>query len=134
MAKKAQSRKPKGGDTTGDDVAMHDRDIVFRQHFDGRQTQFLQTLVCDDVIDEHKRKPLGQHSEPLERLLHHFRRMAMTNKYAVRRNSATSRFSIVAFSGTRGTPPSAVEDTDYETVEEAYHGVFLLQIKDLMGA
>jgi len=135
MAKKVQKRNARGGNKTirddGDEIP--DRDIVARQHFDAKQTEYLQTLVCDDVIDEYRQKPLGQHSEPLERLLHHFRRMPMADKYAVKRDSSTSRFSIVMLSGVRGTPPRAIEGSDYATVEDAYHGIFLLQIKDLMG-
>lgn len=135
MAKKVQKREPRNGDTTAHDDGggMHDRDIVFRQYFDAKQTEYLRTLVCDDVIDEHRKKPLGQHSEPLERLLHHFRRMPMADKYAIKRDSSTSRFSIVTLSGVRGTPPRAIEGSDHATVEDAYHGIFLLQIKDLMG-
>lgn len=134
MAKKARTGKAKDGVTAvHDDDAMHDRDIVYRHYFDAKQIQYLQILVCDEVIDEHKRKPLGQHTEPLERLLLHFRRREMADKYAVKRDSATSRFSIIALSGVRGTPPRAVKGLDYATVDEAYHGIFLLQIKDLMG-
>lgn len=134
MAKKAQTRKAKNGDAAvHDDGAMQDRDVVYRHYFDAKQIQYLQILVCDEVIDEHKRKPLGQHTEPLERLLSHFRRRDMADKYAVKRDSATSRFSIIALSGVRGMAPRAVEGTDYATVGDAYHGIFLLQIKDLMG-
>lgn len=135
MAKKVGKRSVgDGGSTAQDDGGgMHDRDVVYRQYFDAKQSEFLRMLVCDDVIEEHKRNPRGQHSEPLERLLHHFRRMPMKDKFAVKCDSATSRFSIVALSGVRGTPPRAVGVSDYATVEEAYHGIFLLQIKDLMG-
>ncbi len=135
MAKKEAKRKAPNGDATAHDDGdgMHDRDTVYRHYFDAKQTEYLQTLVCDDVIDEHQRNPLGQHSEPLQRLLHHFSRMPMTDKYAVKRDSTTSRFGIIALSGVRGTPPRAVGASDYATVEDAYHGIFLLQIKDLMG-
>ena len=135
MANKAGKSAAGGGDSTSheDGGGMHDRDIVYRQYYDAKQAEYLRTLVCDDVIEEHRRNPRGQHSEPLERLLHHFRRMPIKDKYAVKADSSTSRFSIIALSGVRGTPPRAVGASDYATVDDAYHGIFLLQIKDLMG-
>jgi branched-chain amino acid transport system permease protein len=136
MAKKEQPRKVRDGDkairTGGDEIV--DRDIIARQHFDAKQSEFLRTLVCDDVIEEHRIKPLGQHSEPLERLLLHFRRMPMTDKYAIKRDDAASAFRLFAISGQRGVAPLLVDDEEYATVEDAYHGIFLRQIKELMGS
>ena len=110
-----------------------DRDLVYRAFHDSIQRRFLRTLVSDTVIEEHRRKPLGQHSEPLERLLNHFRTMPMAGKYAVRRDEAAGAYSIVALSGERGVAPTPVGDTRYATVEEAYHGIFLRRIEELMG-
>lgn len=112
---------------------IDDRDVVARRHFDGKQTQYLKTLVCDEVIEEHRTKPLGQHSEPLERLLIHFRRMPMADKLAIKRDTTSSTFRIIALSGVRGTAPRLVDDTEYASVEDAYHGIFLRQIKELVG-
>lgn len=110
-----------------------DRDLVYRAFHDSMQRRFLRTLVCDAVIEEHRRKPMGQHSEPLERLLHHFRTMPMAGKYAVRHDRAHGAFAIVALSGERGVPPRFVDDTRYPTVEEAYHAIFLKRVAELMG-
>ena len=98
------------------------------------QRAYLRTLVSDEVIEEHKRQPFGQHSEPLERLLNHFRVMPIKGKYAIKRDEASDNFHIVALSGERGVAPRIVNDTRYETVEAAYHGVFLRQVEELMGA
>ena len=113
---------------------MADRDLVYRDYFDAKQEEFLRLLVCDDVIEEHQQTPLGQHSEPLERLLLYFRRMPMANKLAIKRDETTSTFRIIAFSGERSVPPRLVDDREFETVEEAYHAVFLRQIDKLMEA
>ncbi|MEZ5665986.1 MAG: hypothetical protein R3F55_00825 [Alphaproteobacteria bacterium] len=110
-----------------------DRDLVYRAFHDSMQRRFLRTLVCDAVIEEHRRAPLGQHSEPLERLLNHFRCMPMAGKYAVRHDRDAGTYSIVALSGTRGVAPTPVGDTRYRSVEEAYHGIFLRRIDELMG-
>ena len=38
----------------------------------------------------------------------------------------------LALSGERGAPPRNVDDRVYETIEEAYHAVFLLRVNDLL--
>ena len=96
------------------------------------QREYLKTLVCEEVIEEHRNKPLGQHSEALERLLLYFRRVPQIDKYAIKRDARTRRYKIVAFSGVRGASPRLVEDTEYKSVEEAYHGVFRRRVYDLL--
>lgn len=41
-------------------------------------------------------------------------------------------YRIVALSGHRGVAPRLVEDKIYPTQEEAYHGVFLRRVQDLL--
>jgi branched-chain amino acid transport system permease protein len=112
--------------------AAGDRDQVYRAFHDSMQRRFLRTLVSDAVIAEHRLKPLGQHSEPLERLLHHFRVMPLAGRFAVKRDGASGTYSIVVLSGERGVPPLSVGDTHFATVEEAYHGIFMKRIEELM--
>jgi branched-chain amino acid transport system permease protein len=134
MVKKIQKHEVLNGNKAmgagGDELP--DRDIVARRHFDAMQSEFLRTLVCDEVLEEHRKKPLGQHSEPLERLLQHFRGLPMTDKYAIKRDDATSTFKLIAISGQRGVAPRLVDDEEYATVDDAYHGIFLRQISELM--
>jgi len=96
------------------------------------QRDYLKNLVCDEIIDEHKNKPLGQHSEALERLLLYFRRVPQNDKYAIKRDENSNTFKIVAFSGVRGMSPRLVEDKEYKTIEDAYHGVFVRRVYDLL--
>lgn len=109
-----------------------DRDVVYRAHFDRMQRRFLVTLVNDEVIEEHRRKPLGQHSEPLERLLHHFRDHPVAGRLAVLKERETGSFRIVALSGVRGLAPRPVGDERYATLDEAYHGIFMKRVAELM--
>jgi branched-chain amino acid transport system permease protein len=126
-------RTEKGGEALPEEATeIDDKDVLYRRRFDKLQRNFLKTLVCDDVIEEHRRKPLGQHSEALERLLLYFRRVPQIDKYAIRRDLRTNRYKIVAFAGLRGTSPRVVEDREYATVEEAYHGVFRRRVHDLL--
>ena len=116
---------------TQDTPDVEDKDLLFRDYFDRMQRRYLRSLVLPEVIEEHRLKPLGQHSEPLERLLHYFRERPLAGKYAVLREAGSYR--IVALSGVRGVPPRPVGEERYATVEAAYHGIFLKRIEELMG-
>jgi branched-chain amino acid transport system permease protein len=127
------SRTEKGGEALPEEATeTDDKDFLYHRRFDMMQRDYLKTLVCDEVVEEHKNKPLGQHSEALERLLLYFRRVPQIDKYAIKRDGQAKIFKIVAFSGIRGTSPRLVEDKEYETMEDAYHGVFLRRIYDLL--
>ena len=115
-----------------EEIEIKDKDIVYREYFDKKQCEFLKTLVCEDVIQEHENNSHGQHSEPLSRLLHFFSSAPQKNKYAIKHDRKNNSFKIIALSGVRGEPPRIVENEEFKTIEDAYHGVFLKRISDLM--
>ena len=110
----------------------NDRDIIYRSYYDKMQSEFLKTLVSDEILEEYKNNVLGQHSEPLSRLLHFFSSAPQKNKYVIKRDDDTNTYKIAALSGERGVPPRIVEDKEYKTIEEAYYGVFLQRLYDLL--
>ena len=111
-----------------------DQGVLYRRYFDEKQREYLKTLVCDEIIAEHEAKPLGQHSEPLARLLHHFRHAPQAGKFAIKRELRSGTFRIVALSGERGVPPRPVDDEAHETIEDAYHALFLKRVEGLMAS
>lgn len=111
---------------------VEDKDDLYFQRFNKIQGEFLKTLVTDEIIEEYRTQPLGQHSEPLERLLLYFRRLPMENKFAIKREEDT--YKLIAFSSVRGNPPRVLDDEEYATIEDAYHGVFMKYINELMGS
>ena len=111
---------------------IEDKDIIYRNYYDKMQSEFLKTLICEEVIQEHKDRSRGQHSEPLSRLLHFFSSAPQQGKYAIKHDSQNNTFKIIALSGERGELPRNVEEKEYKTIEDAYHGVFLKRISDLM--
>ena len=113
---------------------LADQGDLYRRFFDEKQREYLKTLVCDEIIAEHEAKPLGQHSEPLGRLLHYFRHAPQAGKYVIKRELRSRTFRIVALSGVRGVPPRPVDDAAYETVEDAYHALFLKRVEDLKAS
>ena len=114
------------------DVARYRTPSSRWRRYDKMQRDYLKTLVSDELIDEHRRCPLGQHSEPLERLLLYFRRQPQVDKYAIVAVEPFKAYRIVALSGHRGVAPRVVEDKTYGSQEEAYHGVFLRRVQDLL--
>lgn len=111
---------------------VDDKDIIYRQYYDNMQSKYLKTLVCEEVIEEYKNNSHGQHSEPLSRLLHFFSSAEQKGKYAIKHDKKNNIFNIITLSGERGEPPSIVEGEEFQTLEEAYHGVFLKRVSDLM--
>lgn len=129
------TRLERGGEMLPEQATeIDDKEEIYKRRFDKMQREFLKTLVCDEVINEHKNKPLGQHSEALERILYYFRRAGMVDKYVVKCEEPFTKYKIMALSGVRGRSPRLVEDKIYHTVEAAYHALFLRRVQDLMEA
>jgi branched-chain amino acid transport system permease protein len=96
------------------------------------QRDHLKTLVSPEIIEEHRRSPQGQHSEALQRLLIYFRGRPLVDKYAIIVVDVSKAYRIVALSGHRGVAPRVVEDKIYANQKEAFHGVFLRRVQDLL--
>lgn len=127
------SRTEKGGEALPEEATeIEDKDDLYFRRFDKLQRDYLKGLVTPQIIEEHRRQPLGQHSEALERVLLYFRRAKMEDKYALHRAGPDGPYKIIAFSGVRGVSPRLVDDREYETMDEAYHGVFMRRVHDLM--
>ena len=127
------ARAEKGGEMLPEEATeVSDKDELAFRRYDKNQRDFLKTLVTDEVITEFKNKPLGQHSEALERLLTYFRRQPMVDKYAIKCVEPFKAYQIVALSGMPGVAPRLVEDKVYPNREEAYVGVFTRRIQDLL--
>ncbi len=127
------SRAEKGGEMLPEEATETDnKDEIYRRRFDKAQRDFLKCLVTDTVIEEHRTRPLGQHSEALERLLIYFRGQTQVDKYAIMVLEDFKAYRIVGLSGRRGTPPRVVEDRTYPNANEAYHALFLRRVQDLM--
>ncbi len=127
------TRAEKGGEMLPEEATeTADKDQVYFRRFDKMQRDFLKRLVSDEVIEEHRTRPLGQHSEALERLLIYFRRQGQVDKYAIMVQEEFKAYRIVALSGHRGTAPRVVEDRTYPTPDEAYHALFLRRVQDLL--
>jgi branched-chain amino acid transport system permease protein len=109
-----------------------DGNVLYRQLFRKKQREYLRTVICDEIIEEHRKSPLGRHSEPLERLLLYFRYAPQRGKYVVKRNEKSRKFQIAQLSGERDAPLREVSDAEYGTAEEVYHEIFLRRVHELL--
>jgi len=127
------TRAEKGGELLPEEATeIDDKDHLYFRRYDKMQRDYLKTLIKPEIIEEHRRQPLGQHSEALERVLLYFRRAKMEDKYALRSAGPHGPYKIIAFSGTRGVSPRLVDDREFVTLDEAYHGVFMRRVHDLL--
>jgi branched-chain amino acid transport system permease protein len=127
------TRTEKGGEALPEEATeINDKDALYFRRFDKMQRDYLKGLITPEVIEEHRRQPLGQHSEALERVLLYFRRAKMEDKYALHRAGPSGPFKIIAFSGVRGVSPRLVDDREFGTLDEAYHAVFMRRVHDLL--
>lgn len=127
------SRSEHGGEVMPEEaIGIHDKQIIAHRRFDKRTRDHLKTLVTPEVIEEHRQRPQGQHSEALMRLLNHFRTASLVDKYALLAEQPFKRYRVIALSGVRGVPPRMVDDKTYDQLDEAYHAVFLKRCQDLL--
>ncbi len=94
----------------------------------------LRSWINPDLIAEHEARPLGQHSDHLERMLNYFRKAPIPDKYAVYCEVPFESYRVVALSGLPGVPPRVVDDKIYPSLEQAYHAVFLRRVNDLRAS
>jgi branched-chain amino acid transport system permease protein len=127
-------RSEKGGEAMPEEATeVHDKQELYYRRFNKRLRERLKGMISPELIEEHKRDPLGHHSDALARVLNYFRRGEMADKYVIHRmKPAEERFRIMAVSGQRGMPPRVVDDREYTNINDAYHAVFLLRVNDLL--
>ena len=111
-----------------------DKDQLYYRRFDKRLREHLKTLVTPALIEEHRTKPLGQHSDALERVLNYFRAAGGENKYVLYESKPGTEYKIIATTGIKGTPARDVDDVVYTNKDEALHAVFLKRVQDLMDS
>jgi branched-chain amino acid transport system permease protein len=109
----------------------NDRNEIYRQRHYVTQLQRARELLNDDLIEEHKRSPLGHQSDALARVAFILGNGGHAGKYAIRSLETFGRYQIITLSGERGVAPRVVDESTYSSPEEAYHAVFLRRISDM---
>jgi branched-chain amino acid transport system permease protein len=110
----------------------HDGDTVYRAHFDRFTRLYLREIADAALIEEHRKAPVGQHSEQLGRVLAYFRRLPPERQYLLR--PVAGGYRIIRMAVRRNGPTPPVGEEVFATLEAGYHGIFLLKLKDMMEA
>ena len=113
--------------------AARDKALDYYARFDREIRERLRAVIDDALIAEHAAKPLGQHSDTLERVLNYFRRAPQPGKYILVATRPWQEYHIAVISGTRGVPPKILDGPVFSTEKDALHGVFLRRVHDLMS-
>lgn len=113
---------------------IENRDLLCYARFDERIAVQIARSITPELIEEHRRSPLGFHSDTLARVLNYFRRGPVAGKYGLATDGPFGPYRIVRLSGRRGERPQPADDTVYESMEAAYHGVFLKRLADFTTA
>jgi branched-chain amino acid transport system permease protein len=111
-----------------------DRELLVRDRWSARTGAELRKLITPELIAEHARKPLGQHSDALERVLNYFRRVPQASKYVGVCTQPWTEWRIGVLSGVRGVLPTILQDQRFASELDLQHGIFLLRIRDLMAS
>jgi branched-chain amino acid transport system permease protein len=86
--------------------------------------------ISEEIIEEHRKNPIGQHSDDLQRVLHYFRRQPSEGKYVVIETERSQEWAIGELSGERGIPPK-ISDERFDSVEAAVHEIFRKRVDEL---
>jgi hypothetical protein len=87
--------------------------------------------VTQAIIDEHRQRPIGKHTDELERVLIYLRRhhLEMPGKYILVCTKPHEEWRIATLSGNPGVPPQLLGDS-FPDRYEAEHGLFLKRLAD----
>jgi branched-chain amino acid transport system permease protein len=108
-----------------------DRDLLVYERYLSVQRARARALITNDLIEEHRRKPLGHHSDDLARLAFILGNGPHSGKYAIRVLEPFAAYQIIRLSAERGRPPQLVDEVTYTSPDHAYHAIFLRRIADL---
>jgi branched-chain amino acid transport system permease protein len=110
-----------------------DRGAIALARFDARVRAAVRPLLTKKVISEHKRNPLGDHSDGLKRVLNYFRRSTTLTAYVLICTSPFREWRIGRLSGERGKAPAFIDVLTYDSEEKAMHALFLKRVEELMN-
>lgn len=112
-------------------TATADRNQIALAMWDQRMRAVLRPLITKKVIAEHKRDPLGRHSDALSRVLNYIRRRTPYGRCVVVCTRPFKQWRVARLPGVRGQPPVFADDKTYNSEAKAMHALFLMRIEEL---
>jgi branched-chain amino acid transport system permease protein len=114
-----------------EDTAVVDKQTLVYERWDAELRERVRALITDELIEEHRVKPLGQHSDALERVLHYFRRQPAAGKYIGVMIEPWREYRIGVLPGAGGVPLEILTDDVFSTEEQVLHAIFVRRVNDL---
>ena len=91
----------------------------------------IRPRITEAIIAEHRERPIGKHSDELERVLIYLRKhhLEMAGKYILVCTKPHEEWRIATLSGKPGVPPELLSDA-FPDRYGAEHGLFLKRLGD----
>lgn len=109
-----------------------DRSELALARFDSRTRATVRKLLTKEVIAEHARNPLGEHSDDLKRVINYLRRSSTLTPYVVVCTKPFREWRIAQLSGARGQAPTFIDAPAYDSEAKAMHAIFLMRAEEIM--
>jgi branched-chain amino acid transport system permease protein len=109
-----------------------DRNAIAQARFDARTRLAIRPFLTKKVIAEHKRNPLGNHSDALKRVLNYMRRSPLVTPYVIVCTKTLCEWRLAKMSGERGTAPTFLDTPSYNSESKAMHALFLKRVEEIM--
>jgi branched-chain amino acid transport system permease protein len=100
--------------------------------WDQRMRESLRPLLTRKAIAEHKRDPIGIHSDALDRVLNYFRRPNLLDRYVIVCTRPFKQWRVARIASVPGEAPVFVDERTYNSEARAAHAVFLLRAEQMM--
>ena len=100
--------------------------------WDRRMRESLRPLLNRKIIAEHKRDPIGIHSDALDRVLNYFRRPNLLDRHVIVCARPFKQWRVARITGVPGEAPVFVDERTYNSEARAAHAVFLLRVEQMM--
>jgi branched-chain amino acid transport system permease protein len=106
-------------------------DAVVGERFHAKLRTSLRPLITADLVAEHRRLPLGQHSEPLQRVLNYFGALPIDGKLITEYDGADHWFvsRLAGFPAVRADRILGPLNTEGEAMD----AVFRQRLLDVFG-
>jgi branched-chain amino acid transport system permease protein len=109
-----------------------DRSLIALARFEERTRIAIRPLITKKLIAEHKRDPLGDHSDALKRVLNYLRRSSALTPYLIVCTKPFREWRLARTSGERGKPPAFIDELKYKSEAKAMHALFLKRVEEVL--
>lgn len=91
----------------------------------------IKPLITKELIEEHRKNPIGKHSDDLGLVLRFFRRHheQLEGKDVVICTTPNKEWHLGVYPGERGKGPTIFWEESFDSIEAAEHGLFLKRLK-----